>query len=540
MRPLEWFKVLYPGAEAGWITLSYKRDAATRQDLNDPFLTEWVHVSALDRAGQRAEALADEYNVYFGVGLRRERLADGQRGTSQDVGTLPGLWVEVDCATGVHASGKAYFPSKQDARAFLDALPHRPSAIVDSGGGLHAYWLFRELWEFEADERDYAAALLRGWQGFIRSRAEAAGYAVDYTHDLARVLRPAGTWNRKNGRPVPVQPLWTDGPRYNPSDFEEFAEYESPQVRDTLQAFTLRADAQPPALKFAALRENDRRFRDTWDGRRKDLKDSSPSGVCMALASIAATAGWTDQEIADLLAAWRAQAGAKTKPAGWYALTLGKARQTQLAPAQSRAAAERLEEAAEPDEMLAVLSEMVGFRVLRLVRFFVLDPSGATTDPSYMLYTEAGAVRFDSADELLSRTIFRNRIAGHLQRYVEISAKDWPAVAKALLAVAVTVEAPIETSEYEQVRQHIAEYLEHMGVCEDPVHAYDGHMALQMDGALWFSLSRFAEWCRIRKGVRAGFRNLPTLLTAIGSRKRVMDNLLRGGKRAKLVFWSAP
>jgi hypothetical protein len=220
--------------------------------------------------------------------------------------------------------------------------------------------------------------------------------------------------------------------------------------------------------------------------------------------------------------------------------TIAKARQAQQATTQSKKAAERLEEAVEPDEKLAALSQLLGFRVLRLVRFFVLDPSGATTDPSYMLHTDVGAVRFDTPDELFSRVIFRNRIAGHVQRLIEVSTKDWPAVTRALVAVAVTEDAPIETSEYEQVRQNLTEYLENKGTCDDPLNAHDGHMALHLDGALWFSLSQFAEWCRIRKGAKAGYRNLPTLLAAIGSRKRVVENLLRGGKRTRLVFWSAP
>lgn len=540
MTPLEWFQLLYPGADAGWLTLSYKRDATTRQVPDDPFRTEWLHVANLELAAQRAEVLAQTHDVYNGLGLRRERLAEGQRGTSQDVAALPGLWVEVDCSAGTHAgSSKRYFPSKEKAQAFLEGLPHVPTAVVDSGGGLHAYWLFRELWVLDADEQDYAAALLRGWQGYIHERAQVEGYAVDSTHDLARVLRPAGTWNRKNGHPLQVQALRVDGPRCNPGDFDEWADYAARQTGGAA-TFTLRRGAQPPAMKFAAMRENDRKFRDTWDGKRRDLHDTSPSAVCMALASIAAMAGWSDQEIVDLMAAWRDQAGAKPKPAGWYGITLAKARQSKLAAGPVVQSTARLDDAVEPDEKLATLSQLLGFRVIRLVRLFILDPSGATTDPSYVLETDAGKVRFDTVDDLLTRQRFVHKIAGHIQRVVEVGTKEWPAVKRALVAVAVTEEAPLETSEYEQVRQNLAEYLETRGVCDDPVHAHDGHMALRLDGQVWFSLSQFGEWCRVRKGSKAGPRNLPTLLAAIGSRKRVIDNLLRGGKRAKLAFWSAP
>lgn len=74
-------------------------------------------------------------------------------------------------------------------------------------------------------------------------------------------------------------------------------------------ALVLRPDAQPPHEKLEVLLANDDRFRDTWNRQRRDLKDHSASGYDMALAAVTAQAGWSEQEIADLLIAHRRKNG---------------------------------------------------------------------------------------------------------------------------------------------------------------------------------------------------------------------------------------
>jgi len=56
-----------------------------------------------------------------------------------------------------------------------------------------------------------------------------------------------------------------------------------------------------PAEKFYALMENEKKFKKSWNHQRKDLNDTSCSGYDLSLATLAAYAGWTDQEIASLI-----------------------------------------------------------------------------------------------------------------------------------------------------------------------------------------------------------------------------------------------
>jgi hypothetical protein len=58
-----------------------------------------------------------------------------------------------------------------------------------------------------------------------------------------------------------------------------------------------------------AICENDPRFKRTWDRERRDFQDQSASSYEMSLADAAARAGWSDQEAANLMIAWRRKHG---------------------------------------------------------------------------------------------------------------------------------------------------------------------------------------------------------------------------------------
>jgi hypothetical protein len=78
-----------------------------------------------------------------------------------------------------------------------------PSAIVDSGGGLHGYWLLREPWMLDSDDTREAAALIQ------RVWVQSIG-ADKSVHDLVRILRIPGTLNFKYDPARSVQFLALD------------------------------------------------------------------------------------------------------------------------------------------------------------------------------------------------------------------------------------------------------------------------------------------------------------------------------------------
>lgn len=161
--------------------------------------------------------------IYIGMGLM-----DAPRGTvmhtdaagepvtkgrtrNEDVRGLVGLWADIDIAGEGHAD--AHYPDTVEAaRKIIDAVRLKPTLVVHSGGGLQVYWMFSEPWlTADADdpeaERLKMAQLVHDWTRTIQYQAERIGrYKVDSVFDLARLLRPAGTTNRKiEGTPRRVQ-----------------------------------------------------------------------------------------------------------------------------------------------------------------------------------------------------------------------------------------------------------------------------------------------------------------------------------------------
>jgi hypothetical protein len=86
----------------------------------------WTDDAVIRAFAERHRARA----VYFGVATRR----DASGGTLHNCACLTSLFVDIDFKTTPEA----------EARARLARCPLPPSAIVHSGGGLHAYWRLHE------------------------------------------------------------------------------------------------------------------------------------------------------------------------------------------------------------------------------------------------------------------------------------------------------------------------------------------------------------------------------------------------------------
>ena len=183
--------------------------------------------------------------IFFGVATRLNGSHSGKR---EDLAELPGLWVDIDCyKLGI---------SKDDALVALQGCPLPPTVVVDSGGGLHAYWLFLEpldvRWAPQVgrldavkDEIDSALRQLAGvFAGDMRSC------------DITRVLRLVGTHNTKDGTLRPIGIFEASGNRYELSDLQDMLDYLRPLI-EAPQPPLLEQDAAPepvnPYTEFAKL-----------------------------------------------------------------------------------------------------------------------------------------------------------------------------------------------------------------------------------------------------------------------------------------------
>ena len=171
-------------------------------------------------------------NTYYALSSFKVR---GNR-KQVNAGLTKALFLDIDCApekvnqvdkAGNPIEDKGYL-NQQDGLAalikFLAVTKLPNPMIVSSGRGLHIYWVLDEA--LSPDE----------WQPLadaLKSTFKANGFFFDpsVTADRARVLRPIGTHNPKNGAEVK---LLLDGPTYSKQTLQNVLGSVSPGARTNL------------------------------------------------------------------------------------------------------------------------------------------------------------------------------------------------------------------------------------------------------------------------------------------------------------------
>lgn len=176
------------------------------------------------RAGQNPQG------TYFRVCTLASRPAAGKRGGADQSLALPGMYSDIDYgdAGHKHAVGEDRLPLPPDesaawAVADRSGLP-TPSVVVNSGGGLNAYWLLDQPYLIQDQYRRHVADLSATWQRILGESARNLGF--DYgtgVGDLARVLRMPGTDNLKTDTPRPCRIVYSTGAVYGIAEVAEIA-----------------------------------------------------------------------------------------------------------------------------------------------------------------------------------------------------------------------------------------------------------------------------------------------------------------------------
>lgn len=305
-----------------------------------------------DNVDKFCEAHKRDCDIYTGVSLinaTSNGVGAYTRTSSTNAAAIAGLWADIDIVSPYHK--KANLPPTAEA-VILELWP-RPTLIIHSGHGLQVWWLFDKPWVFaDAGERQQAQQLTQWWHWRLSKHFVKKGWALDATHDLARVMRLPGTINHKAEHPdrdghsgaTPVVMLSSQpqtrldrgelmvgadcfrvqtprlaverpfGELCPPVPGERAHPIQDAHLElNPAGRIDLQPDAMPPLARFEALAAISEKFMRSWLHQRRDLPDQSASAYDLSLASIAVQAEWGDQEIANLLIAHRRERGEDLK-----------------------------------------------------------------------------------------------------------------------------------------------------------------------------------------------------------------------------------
>jgi len=552
----------------------------------------------IDRAVDAVtERCGKKFDVYCGLGLIGQAKKAEQRGSADDVSAITSFWCDLDVRGPAHAK-KRLPPTLADAFCLLDALQYEPSMIVLSGHGLQAYWCFSEPWVFDGpDDRTLAATSARQWVKLVQAAAGRRGYDLDSVGDLSRVFRVPGTVNWKQpDLPIDVTIHSQLGPVYHSEDLiEEAASAAIAQpvplplavAADTSNGrILLSAHAEPPSEKLDALRQNDRRFDETWTAARKL---ASASEYDMALANHTVACEWSDQEIVNLLIAGRRKRKDDLKlRLDYYARTIAKARSAHMSTRVVAQAFDRLEEMidstpaqtpqdapqsietdgaatasdtgtehdtpqagpqvtqstpqvteAERVALTAVVSKLLGFEIVRWIQRG-REPRRA----EYSLVLPSGReVLIGRSSSVLRASCFREAILDAVGVVMPgFKPGKWGLLCKAMMRI-VDIEENQELYRDHQIREWLRLYIRDVSYFNDDnwTDALANLDPFTRDGDLYVSVQSLCQFLRRALGERLEKSQVYGYLGTIGfKRKQVTGNPADSGQRPSRSYWSGP
>jgi hypothetical protein len=433
------------------------------------------------------------HDIYVGCGTSRQNMGPKKRCRADLIAGIPGLWLDLDMKDPAHK--QANLPAtEEEVQAILSCFPLKPTIDIHSGHGRQFWWALSEFWSFEStEERLKAASLMQRFNVMFRNHAKSLGFALDMTFDLARILRIPGTTNYKGVPAMPVLLLDCKEARYHVNKIEEIVpEISLPAILSPKQAakaqgthFVLDPLADPPGGKFFALEEAEPLFKASWEMKRRFAAGKgSASEYDLSLATFAFRAGWSWQEVVDLLMKFRRNHNLKPKTVidgdpsspireDYYVTTLTKAQNSAINTKVYENIVNQINnvgdtQALAPDKqrdvMRANLTELFGFPCDRIIMQM-------TIPPVVRIETPKGSVNIGPVKNLLDQKVLRGFLGEIPEKLLYQPAKRWQEVSLALLDVMEQEYMGEDSTPVGIVTSWLQQYLKHRRISYDPAEA---------------------------------------------------------------------
>lgn len=434
---------------------------------------QWISERAVQPGG----------NVYAQMGLLREDLGRNRRGEIPDVAAIPGLWCDVDVIDDKAHKSKKYASSLDDAKSVCVVGGLHPTMMVNSGYGVHGYHLFDEPWVFE-NENDRTAAIRAAKQYVytVRANAEEKGFTIDTVGDLVRVLRVPGTINWKGMRSQKLRPVSLIGGydfsrRYSFDSLDEcliaveLCEDRTRKYVEQVGVIYVHPDA-PMSPRVMMLASADQTFAKTWEGKRPDMRDQSPSAYEMSLANQMVAANkfagdqdtFTDQEIVNTLIAWRRERKHEPKlRVDYYQRTLMRAKEGRT---RDVATDEILNPQAstpfDPDNATDEERKAAIHSIAAVLRISIVDIERVGRDPAVYIVVLADGLRMEigTGHKVANQNHWRGLLAGECKVYLpKMDDALWGALCERIMQASRDENSDAETTQ-ERFRELLTNYFD--------------------------------------------------------------------------------
>lgn len=318
-------------------------------------------------------------------------------------------------------------------------------------------------------------------------------------------------------------------------------------------------------IMFDALCEEVPRFKKTWNRKRRDFTDDSLSSYDLALATYAAHAEWSDNEIAALIFAFRRKHGnaedvKKGQRSDYLKRTIARARKETEATATEKRTDKRIEEliqdsskafndagkavakaveTAKRDELLSLVSEKLGFPVQGFKKY-------TGTPPRFELETTSGPVDLGAPEDVIRFQRFKARVYGVTGCVIPAKAsKAFDGVLQMLSYLQEEVDLGPETTNAGILTAFICEHLSYLGWFEDSILSQQDtrNPFKYADSAGNVSVYITLGW--LRNAINVNRRHfcseteLPRLLKEAGFTRRTLHVEVQG-QRTTLSVYKAP
>ena len=211
---MKFFNMLFDGIPAGHF--SYLMTFTTGYGVTYSFaISDQTQREAMAYKAVELSELGND--VWHAVNTVAVSPKGGKRGDETAVSYQTSVVVDIDICSDAHKSDNLA-ANFDEAKSFL---PFAPSIIVNSGFGIHAYYIWEKPLAITNANREEIKRRNNLLIDIVRQRAN--GKKIDGVGDLPRILRTPGTYNYKLGKDNPplCHIVEDSGLRFSPTELDE-------------------------------------------------------------------------------------------------------------------------------------------------------------------------------------------------------------------------------------------------------------------------------------------------------------------------------